>query len=292
MQLEPVVTGFCLIEAPRWDERGLWFTDILLGGVRCLRPDGRIDQWLTERDIIGGMVFNDDGKLILSGTGGLVWLDPDSGKSGVLLDAIDGEPISGVNDMFPDGKGGLWFGWVDHIRMRKGEDFFGTSMLCHLAPDGRASRHHGGVGFSNGIGLSPSGDRLYFTDSAAGALEFAVQADGSLGPPALRGEPGGDGLIVDSEGAVWTCAIGEGTVNRMLPDGAMRDRFPVPGGHPVSLTFGGPDLKDLYVSTAAPDAGMAAIGRVPRDQVPRTATIFRGRSDVAGQPIRRTSFRP
>jgi sugar lactone lactonase YvrE len=291
MDFDPVVTGFCLIEAPRWDERGLWFTDILLGGVRCLRADGRVDQWLLERDIIGGMVMNDDGRLILSGTGGLVWLDPDTGKSGVLLDRIDGQPISGVNDMVPDGRGGLWFGWVDHLRMRKGEDFFGTSALYHLDPAGKVTRHFGGVGFSNGIGLSPTGDRLYFTDSAAGVHDFAVREDGTLGEPVLRGEPGGDGLVVDSEGAVWTAAIQAGTVNRMLPDGTFDRRLPVPGGHPVSLTFGGADLQDLYVSTAAPDAGMAAVGRIPKEQVPRTATIFRARSEVAGQPMHKTAFR-
>lgn len=291
MQFEPVVTGFCLIEAPRWDDRGLWFTDILLGGVRCLRADGRVDQWLTERTIIGGMAINDDGRLILSGTGGLAWLDPESGRSGTLLDTIDGEPISGVNDMLPDGRGGLWFGWVDHIRMRKGEDFFGTSALYRLDPDGTVTRQHGGVGFSNGIGMSPAGDRLYFTDSAAGVLDFPVHGDGSLGEPVLRGEPGGDGLVVDAAGGIWTAAIQEGTVNRMLPDGTIERRIPVPGGHPVSLTFGGRDLRDLYVSTAAPDAGMAAVNRFPLDQVPRTATIFRARSDVAGQPTRRTAFR-
>jgi sugar lactone lactonase YvrE len=291
MDFEPVARGFCLIEAPRWDERGLWFTDILLGGVRCLRPDDGIDQWLLDRDIIGGMVMNEDGRLILSGTGGLVWLDPDTGESGVLLDAIDGDPISGINDMFPDGRGGLWFGWVDHVRMRRGEDFFGTSALCHLDPDGTVTRHFGGVGFSNGIGLSPAGDRLYFTDSAAGVHDFAVEGVGTLGERVLRGEPGGDGLVVDSEGAVWTAAIQAGTVNRMLPDGRFERRVPVPGGHPVSLTFGGPDLKDLYVSTAAPDAGMAAVNRFPKDRVPRSATIFRARSDVAGQPMRKTAFR-
>ena len=41
MDFEQVTTGHCLIEAPRWDGAQLWFTDILLGGIHCLRPDGR-----------------------------------------------------------------------------------------------------------------------------------------------------------------------------------------------------------------------------------------------------------
>lgn len=291
VEFEPVATGFCLIEAARWDERGLWFTDIVLGGVRRLRPNGRIDAWLGERRIIGGMAMNDDGRVILSGTGGLVWLDPTSGASGTLLDTIEGEPISGVNDMAPDGRGGLWFGWVDHRAMLKGVDFFGTSALYRLDRDGTATRFFGGMGFSNGIGLSPAGDRLYVTDSAAGVLAFPVSPDGSLGEPVLCGEPGGDGLAVDAEGGVWTAAIQGGTVNRMLPDGTIERRIAVPGGHPVSLTFGGADLRDIFVTTAAPNAGMAATGRIAREEVPRTAAIYRARSDVAGQPMRKTAFR-
>src|SRR5690606_22240431 len=146
-------------------------------------------------------------------------------------------------------------GSVDHVRMLRGEDFFGTSALYRLDPDGRVTRCFGGVGFSNGIGMSPTGDRLYFTDSAAGVHALPVRIDGELGDPVLLGEPGGDGLVVDGEGGVWTAAIQAGTINRMLPDGTIERRIAVPGGHPVSLSFGGPDLTDLYVSTAAPNAG-------------------------------------
>src|SRR4030081_3588709 len=57
MEFTQLATGFCLIEAPRWDGSQLWFTDILLGGFRCLRPDGHVDSWLTERKIIGGLAL-------------------------------------------------------------------------------------------------------------------------------------------------------------------------------------------------------------------------------------------
>src|SRR5262245_52673165 len=136
MEFEPVATGFCLIEAPRWDGRSLWFTDILLGGVRRLNADGSVDEWLTERRIVGGMAMNDDGRVIVSGTGGIVWFDPETGAKGTLIDAIDGEAISGVNDIFPDGRGGLYFGTVDHRSMLSGQDFYGSSELCRLDPDG------------------------------------------------------------------------------------------------------------------------------------------------------------
>ena len=97
MEFEQVASGFCLIEAPRWDGANLWFTDILLGGFRRLNADGSVDAWLTERTTVGGLALNDDGAMIVSGTGGIVWIHPETGASGTLIDTVDGEPISGVN---------------------------------------------------------------------------------------------------------------------------------------------------------------------------------------------------
>src|SRR5262245_33563023 len=113
LEFTPVATGFALLEAPRVDERGVWFTDILLGGVRRLRPDGTIDAWITERRFTGGLAFNEDGRLVCAGPGGLIWLDPETGAKGVLLDRIDGAPVLGINDIEPGPDGGLFFGTVD-----------------------------------------------------------------------------------------------------------------------------------------------------------------------------------
>jgi hypothetical protein len=57
MDFKPIATGFCFLEAPRVDERGIWFAECALGGIRCLRPDGRIDTWLAELKPIGVSQF-------------------------------------------------------------------------------------------------------------------------------------------------------------------------------------------------------------------------------------------
>jgi len=77
-----------------------------------------------------------------------------------------------------------------------------------------------------------------------------------------------------------------------MPDGAVERRIPIPGGHAVALTFGGPDLKDLYVTNASDGAG-AAVTAGPEVQVrvPRTAGVLRARSGVAGLPMARAGFR-
>ena len=54
---------------------------------------------LPERRVVGGLLMNDDGRLLVSGEGGIVWVDPAGGATGVLLDGVDG-----VNEMRGDGR--------------------------------------------------------------------------------------------------------------------------------------------------------------------------------------------
>ena len=82
MEFRVVATGYCFLEAPRVLGEDVWFTDLLLGGVHRLSPDGSVKAFLTERHHVGGLAVNQDGKLICGGPGGLVWLEPATGRSG------------------------------------------------------------------------------------------------------------------------------------------------------------------------------------------------------------------
>lgn len=285
MVFEELAAGYCFLEAPRADDAGVWFTDLLLGGLYRWRRGREVERFLPDRKHIGGVALNEDGKIICGGPGGLVWLDPESGRSGVVLDAIDGTPLAGANDMLPDGKGGLIFG---SLTTSESAENAATNSLYRLDPDGNTTLLVGGLKIANGIGLSPDGKRLYHNESLVGTFAYDVLDDGSLGPAELFWEQtNGDGLAVDCEGGVWIACFSDAELVRLLPDGTVDRRVILPHQVVSSVCFGGDGWRDLYVTTAG-DEGVAALlrGETP----PLQAGLFLARSDIAGHPVARTRF--
>jgi sugar lactone lactonase YvrE len=286
MELTEIASGYSFLEAPRVDGESIWFVDVLLGGLYRRSPGGKVDTFLADHAHIGGVVLNEDGAVICGGQHGLVWLDPATGHSGVLLDVVGGQPLKGVNDMFPDGRGGLYFGALDN------DDYQGAAGLtglCHVDADGRARVLQDGLKIPNGIGLSPDGRRLYHTESLRGVFVYDVKRDGAVSNRRLfSAREDGDGLAVDVEGCVWSASFSGGEIVRHRPDGDIERRIPVPHKVVTSLCFGGVDGRDVYVTTGG-RAGVDALlgGRTP----PREAGLFHGRSEVAGLPTPRTRFR-
>jgi sugar lactone lactonase YvrE len=289
LDLEVVQSGFGLLESPRADGADVWFTDMALGGVHRFSGDGRLQSWLPERRMIGGLAFNRDGAVLCSGTGGIVWFHPITGESGILLDAIDGEPIAGVNDMTADERGGLLFGTVDHARMFRGEPYFGRSRLYRLTAQRQLLLLCEGLGFANGLGVSPDGRLLYLNNSGVGTFVHEQLEDGRLGPGTqLSNRPDCDGLALDCQGSIWIACISSGMLVRLTPEGHVDEQILVAGGAVTSLCFGGPDGLDIYVTTSAPGAGAAVVRRaIPESRI---ACLLRGRAAVAGMAARRTHF--
>jgi sugar lactone lactonase YvrE len=287
MDFEPVVAG-CYLEGMLIDGETLWFTDPVVGGVFRRAPDGRTERWLPERRWMGAILLNADGRVICSGPGGIAWFDPATGTSGMLLEAVDGEPLMGVNEMIPDGKGGLYFGTIDIPAIERGETSR-PGAYYRLDETGRARKERQ-AGFTNAIGLSPDGRRLYANVSFDASYVYEVAADGSLGEAKLFLEKAdADGLAVDQAGDVWITGFATSELLCLAPDGSERRCVPTPAQAVTNIRFGGADGRDAYI-TGVTGAAVDALknGEPP----PATgSTIYRARSEVAGLPIPRTGFR-
>jgi sugar lactone lactonase YvrE len=287
VNFETIATGYCFLEAPRTDGDVLWFTDLLIGGLYRMTGRKKTDVFLADKHHIGGVAINHDGKIIFGGKDGVSWFNPETGKSGVLLDAVDGKKLPGVNDFIPDSKGGLYFGTLSQAG-----DYGQPPSLTHLyymAADGSARLLRDGVKFSNGMCLSPDGKRFYHNESLLGTFAYDVLPNGDLTNRALFCEKDdGDGMAMDAEGGVWIAYFATAEIVRFLPDGKVDRRIPIAHKVASSLCFGGADGKDIYVTTGG-NKGVDALfeGALP----PKEASIFYARSDVAGMPVPRTRFK-
>ena len=66
--MQELATGFGLIEAPVWQPgTGLYFSDVLNGGVHLLRSDGDVSLIVAIRKGVGGMALHQAGGLVMGG---------------------------------------------------------------------------------------------------------------------------------------------------------------------------------------------------------------------------------
>ncbi len=133
----------------------------------------------------------------------------------------------------------------------------GEGVLYRIAPDGTVSEWRHGLGISNTLCWSPDGSTFYFGDTLANeiyAFDYAI-ADSSISNERTfladfsRGSP--DGSAIDSDGYLWNCRFGGGCIARISPEGSVAEIIEMPVTNITTCTFGGADLKTLYVTTAS-----------------------------------------
>src|SRR5690606_7213770 len=104
---------------------------------------------------------------------------------------------------------------------------------------------------------SPDNKRFYFADSGKREV-YQYDFDVKVGQISNRrvfariGETEGmpDGLTVDAEGFIWVTYWDGWCVTRFDPAGKVERVINLPVPRPTSCTFGGPDLKTLFITTA------------------------------------------
>jgi sugar lactone lactonase YvrE len=267
----------------------IWYSDVIAGGVHGLKQDGRVISMNPDRKWTGGIMMNDDGSVLSSGAGGIMWNNPETGKSGWLLNEIDGKPINGINEMMPDGTGGIYFGSVDIEKIIEGQPTR-PATLYRLTVERQVAVVASGLGFANGIMLSADGRKLYYNDTFDSTYVFEVRPDLTLANRKvfLRKEDC-DGMALDAQGNLWITGFRSSALTRVQPDGSLLESIATPAGAITQIRFGGADMRDYYLTCVPADGGDGlAVGQVPTEE---RSMLLRGRSDVAGMPIAPAQFK-
>ncbi len=283
-------------EGPHWDEREqvLYWTDI--DGQKFYRYLWRerrhelLDQGFT---VNGFCLQEGGGFLTTSSQGACLWRPGE--KPVLLASEAEGQELR-LNDCVADPEGRVFTGSY-HL---DAEGNSAPSFLFCIDTDGSVRIADEGIRFSNGLAFSPDGRTFYFTDLAARVI-YAYdyrRSDGALSNrrPFVRvdraeGMP--DGLTVDAEGYLWIAHWFGGCVTRYDPDGKRERKVEIPAAQTSSLTFGGPDLDEIYVTTAAlNNCLMLAPEGYDPEKVFVGGPLYRFRAGIRGQLKYRSRVRP
>jgi sugar lactone lactonase YvrE len=266
----------------------VWYSDVIAGGVHGVHPDGSTMSFNAGRMWTGGVMMNEDGAVLSSGQGGIMWNHPGTGRSGWLVQELGGTAINGINEMVSDGHGGIFCGTVDIEQIIKGEPTRPATMW-HIAADGTARVAADGLGFINGIMLSPDGKQLYYNATFDGTYAFDVSPDLMLSNHRLLlKKENCDGMALDAEGTLWITGYDAPEIARMRPDGTLLEPLATPSGGNTQIRFGGPDMRDYWITSVTSDAGETLkVGGTPTGP---NSHLYRGRSDTPGLPLAPARF--
>jgi gluconolactonase len=241
-----VSEGHQFTEGPAVDKQGnVFFTDVPRSQIhRIDAATGKVALWKEDTGNANGLIFGPDGRLFAcqNGRKRIVAYSMD-GKESVIVDGTT------CNDLTVATDGSLYY--TDPPNKR----------VVYVDPQGKARTVHEGIGFPNGVTMSPDQALVMVADSnTRWVWSFQRAADGSLqhGQPFYRLEmldetlPGAvrssaDGIKTDTLGFLYvTSNLGvqicdqPGRVNAILkkPEGRT----------PSNVVFGGPNFDTLYVT--------------------------------------------
>jgi sugar lactone lactonase YvrE len=268
----------------------VWYSDVIAGGIHGIKFDGTpVTSFNHGRMWTGGVLMNADGCVFSSGEGGIMWNDPESDRSGWLIDRLEGQPINGINEMVPDGAGGIFFGTNDIENVIAGKEAR-PSALYRLTAERVAIRLAEDFSFSNGISHDAAGKRFYCSDTFNCVWSFDVSDDLTLtNRRRFFEKQDADGQALDSEGNLWVTGFRSGYFERLASDGTVLPRVETPGGAITQLRFGGEDGCTYFLNSVPSDGGDSLKDGKPLTE--RNSIMYRGRSSVPGLKIAPARFK-
>ena len=259
----------------------VYFSDI--ANNRIMRFDSQTDRlsvWRCPSGRANGLLFDPEGRLLAcegnefgdnDGHRRITRTCMTTGRVEVLTERFEGKRYNAPNDIAACSNGLIFF--TDPCYGDRSWMELETDSVYRIDTDGTVTCAitQPEIQRPNGIALAPDEKTLYLVDSCPivggnrkiWAFDLAA-ANGSLSNQRVVIDfapgRGGDGMAVDQQGNLWIAAgitrprgpHESGDVQPgiwiVTPEGEVKGRIPIPEDVLTNVTFGGDDLKTLYVA--------------------------------------------
>lgn len=274
----------------------VWLSDQASACAEVL-ADGSLARVGAAGGAPNGINMDRAGRIVIAnygqgvGRGPLQRIDPATGAIEVLADRIDGRTLVTCNYPIIDSQDRIW---CTHSTWG-GEDFGADSprdgLVFRVDPDGSVHKLAEGLDFANGCALDASETYLYVCETVGCDVQrFRIASDGSLGRPERYGPKLGfaahevqhlrpltletrsqlgltDGCGFDAAGNLWVTLVMANKVVAITPSGEVVTMLSDPAGKlmkaPTNVSWGGPDLRDLYIGSVRSDYVLKVRSPIP-----------------------------
>lgn len=281
---------FTSVEALCWDAGYLLFADNdtdtpAKSRTLIMAPDGNVSVIRENNGVTTGIQKSGKGTYFCTEYEGrrIIEMDRTGKVLRVVADKCNGVPFAGPSDLVVDKKGGIYFTDARHLESDP-EGVVNKSVVFYISPAGTVAHASENIFFPNGIALSPDGSTAYITNPFGEEMlqhvySMTVQPNGTLKEPRrfaqvqltldmqamiqftkdFRGPctppkhffatSGAEGCTVDASGNLYVATTLGFGIQVFDPAGKHTGNI-VLGARALACTFGGNDLRTLYVGAA------------------------------------------
>ena len=241
------------------DNQSLYWLDIPMPSklYRYSSKTNKTDKY-NMPEMITALAIRQNNDLLIASHYGINNFNPDQNTFERILKIETDKPKNRCNDGAADFLGNFWVGTMQNNIANDGSNIQLTEnsgSIYSIDKNFKVKKHVSDIGVSNTFVWSPNNNKFYFTDTLTGIIDvydYDYKNTKILNKKEFarfdRGHP--DGSTIDSDGYLWSCRWDGACVVRFDPNGKIDRIIEVPAQNVTSCTFGGPDLKTLYITTA------------------------------------------
>jgi len=265
-KFKTLINGLSFTECPRWHGERLYFSDFYTRRVFAVALDGTKEIIAEVPGQPSGLGFLPDGRMLIVSMRDrrILLREPD----GSLVEYADLSNLAPwyLNDMLVDHTGRAWVGNFGFDLMG-GAEASCTNLIC-VGPDGCAKVAANGLGFPNGMALTPNGETLIVAETTMNRLTAFEVAQGVVSRQwtwAAFGNPptspdvaqlldqvdvAPDGICLDAEGAIWVADAKSSRCLRVAEGGNILEELKTDGLGAFACMLGGADGRTLFICVA------------------------------------------